>query len=110
MSVFQHFRAQAGAGPADERVHELYRRLAADVPELSHWWGCHSVGGLTTRVVTATPAGGDPIRMSLSSLRPVDAPASLILLCTPKSRQDGAAVADLVNRPPHPVGSARKAV
>lgn len=109
MSVFQHFRAQAGAGPADERVDELYRQLAADVPELSHWWGCHSVGGLTTRVVTATPAGGDPIRMSLSSLRPVDAPASLILLFTPKSRQDGAAVADLVDRPLRPVGSARKA-
>ncbi|MEU7017955.1 helix-turn-helix domain-containing protein [Streptomyces sp. 2RAF24] len=105
MSVFRHFRAQAGAGPADERVDELYRRLAADVPELSHWWNCHSVGGLTTRVVTATPAGGAPIRLSLSSLRPVDAPGSLIVLFTPKSRQDGTAVADLVDRPLRRVGS-----
>lgn len=109
MSVFQHFRAQAGLHQTDERVTELYRRLAADVPELSHWWSCHSVGELTTRVVTVTPAGSVPIRMSLSSLRPVDDPASLILLFTPKSREDHAVLADLVDRPLRAVAPARKA-
>ncbi|UFR01758.1 helix-turn-helix transcriptional regulator [Streptomyces sp. Go40/10] len=109
MSVFQHFRAQAGRVPSDERIAALYGRLAADVPELSHWWSCHSVGELTSRVVTATPVGSEPIRMSLSSLRPVDDPASLILLFTPESQDDGARVSALVNRPLRCVGLARKA-
>lgn len=109
MSVFQHFRAQAGLNLMDERVAELYGRLAADAPELSHWWSCHSVGELTTRVVTVTPRGSEPIRMSLSSLRPVDDPAALILLFTPTSPADGAAVADLVSRPLRSVGPTRKA-
>ncbi|MET9376784.1 helix-turn-helix transcriptional regulator [Streptomyces sp. NPDC002992] len=109
MSVFQHFRAQAGLNPADERVAELYRRLAADAPELEHWWSCHSVGELTTRVVTVTPMGSEPIRMSLSSLRPVDDPASLILLFTPQRKEDHVTVADLVDRPLRSVGPQRKA-
>lgn len=109
MSVFQHFRAQADMAPSDERIAALYRRLATDAPELSHWWSCHSVGELTSRVVTAMPVGSEPIRMSLSSLRPVDAPASLILLFTPASQDDGARVSALVNRPLRSVGLARKA-
>lgn len=106
MSVFQHFRTLAGRGPTDERVAELYRRLAADAPELSHWWSCHSVGELTTRIVTVVPVGSGPIRMSLSSLRPVDEPASLILLFTPQSTEDHANVSDLVSRPLRSVGPA----
>ncbi|WP_067131187.1 helix-turn-helix transcriptional regulator [Microtetraspora malaysiensis] len=109
MSVFRHFRAQAGARSSDERVGELYRRLATDVPELSHWWSCRSVGELTTRVVTAAPAGSEPIRLSLSSLRPVDDPASLILLFTPAGPADAAGVSALVNRPLRSVGRERKA-
>ncbi|MDX3535889.1 helix-turn-helix transcriptional regulator [Streptomyces sp. MB09-01] len=109
MSVFQHFRAQAGANLADERVAELYRRLAADAPELSHWWSCHSVGELTTRVVTVTPVCSEPIKVSLSSMRPVDDPGSLILLFTPASQEDSAKVSALVSRPLRSVGPARKA-
>nr|WP_262928279.1 MULTISPECIES: hypothetical protein [unclassified Streptomyces] len=109
MSVFQHFRAEAGLHPRDARVAELYRRLAADAPELSHWWSCHSVGELTTRVVTVTPAGSGPLRMALSSLRPVDAPGSLILLFTLRSKEDRAILADLVDRPLRCVAPAREA-
>ncbi|GAA0382038.1 helix-turn-helix transcriptional regulator [Streptomyces blastmyceticus] len=109
MSVFQHFRAQAGMHPSDERIAELYSRLAADAPELSHWWNCYSVGELTTRVITVTPVDSEPIRISLSSLRPVDDPASLILLFTPASPDDGMRVSALVNRPLRSVGLARKA-
>ncbi|MET9953309.1 helix-turn-helix transcriptional regulator [Streptomyces sp. NPDC006339] len=114
MSVFQHFRSQAGphlAEPhlAEPRVAELHHRLASDVPELSHWWTCHSVGELTTRVVGVTPVGAEPIRMALSSLRPVDDPGALILLFTPTSREDSAALTALVDRPLRSVGANRQA-
>ncbi|MFC9331618.1 helix-turn-helix transcriptional regulator [Kitasatospora sp. NPDC057015] len=90
MNVFQHFRAQAGPSAADPRTGELYRRLDQDVPELRHWWGCRSVAELTTRAVTVELPGAGPVRLSLSSFRPVDEPSALVLLLTPVSAEDAA--------------------
>jgi hypothetical protein len=109
IDVFRHFRSQTDLTPSDPRIATLYHRLTADAPELSHWWSCRSVAELTGRTVTATPVGSEPIRLALSSLRPVDAPASLILLFTPVSQDDSVRVSALVNRPLCCVGSVRKA-
>nr|WP_202524232.1 helix-turn-helix domain-containing protein [Kitasatospora sp. SID7827] len=83
MDVFRHFRAQAGPALADPRTERLYRRLDADVPELRHWWGCHSVAPLTARAVLAHPPGRAPVRLTLGSFHPVDDPTALVLLLTP---------------------------
>ncbi|MEE1754568.1 helix-turn-helix transcriptional regulator [Streptomyces sp. SP18CS02] len=105
-SVFRYFRAQTGLNLPDERTAELYSRLAVDAPELSHWWSCHSLDEPASRVVTVTPHGSAPIRVSMSSLRPMDAPSSLILLFTPVNGEDGARVSALVHRSPRSVRSA----
>ncbi|MET9618669.1 helix-turn-helix domain-containing protein [Kitasatospora indigofera] len=108
MNVFQHFRAQAGPAVADPRTTELYRRLDQDVPELRHWWGCRSVAELTARTVTVELPGAGPVRLSLSSFRPVDDPSALVLLLTPVTAEDAARVtARAAARPP--AGSAAPA-
>ncbi len=105
MNVFQYFRAQAGLSRADARTGEVYRRLDEDAPELSHWWGCHSVAELTARRVTVEPVGGGgPIRLTLSSFRPVDDPSALVLLFTPLAAEDRHRLADLTEHPLRPVG------
>ena len=105
MNVFQYFRAQAGLSRADTRTEEVYRRLDEDAPELSHWWGCHSVAELTARRVTVDPVGGPgPIRLTLSSFRPVDDPSALVLLFTPLAEEDRRRLADLTQHPLRAVG------
>ncbi|MGK5531488.1 helix-turn-helix domain-containing protein [Streptomyces sp. URMC 129] len=98
MNVFQHFRAQAGPALADARTSEVYRHLDEDVPELRHWWGCHSVAELTARTVTVEPRPGQRIQLSLSSFHPVDDPSALILLFTPGTAEDRARMAALAGR------------
>ncbi|MGI5400713.1 helix-turn-helix domain-containing protein [Streptomyces sp. CA-135486] len=95
MNVFQHFRAQAGPALADARTSEVYRHLGEDVPELSHWWGCHSVAELTARTVTVEPRTGQRMQLSLSSFHPVDDPSALVLLFTPCSAEDRSRMAAL---------------
>ncbi|MFI1400344.1 helix-turn-helix domain-containing protein [Streptomyces sp. NPDC020681] len=95
MNVFQHFRAQAGPALADSRTSELYGHLNEDVPELSHWWGCHSVAELTARTVTVEPRTGQRMRLALSSFHPVDDPSALVLLFTPSSAEDRSRMAAL---------------
>ncbi|MFD6416043.1 helix-turn-helix domain-containing protein [Streptomyces sp. NPDC060194] len=95
MNVFQHFRAQAGSAVGDPRTSEVYGHLSADVPELSHWWGCHSVAELTARTVTVEPVEGQRIELALSSFHPVDDPSALVLLFTPRTAEDRALMADL---------------
>ena len=99
MNVFQYFRAQAGRSLADSRTGEVYRRLDEDAPQLSHWWGCHSVADLTIRQVTAEPAGMGPIQLSLSSFHPVDDPSALIVVLTPSGAEDGRRMTELIERP-----------
>ncbi|MFC8454447.1 helix-turn-helix domain-containing protein [Kitasatospora sp. NPDC057223] len=99
MNVFQHFRAQAGPSLADPRTGEVYRHLDEDAPELSHWWGCHSVAELTVRTVTAEPPGAGPVRLTLSTFHPVDDPTGLVLLFTPASAEDRARMAALTEQP-----------
>ncbi|QMU70101.1 helix-turn-helix transcriptional regulator [Streptacidiphilus sp. P02-A3a] len=108
MNIFQHFRAQAGPALAHPRVGEVYRRLDQDAPQLAHWWACHSVADLTARTLTAAPAGLDPIRLSLSSFRPVDDPSALVLLFTPVAAQDRAALRALADRPLRAVSDGRQ--
>jgi transcriptional regulator with XRE-family HTH domain len=98
MNVFQHFRAQAGRALADARTAEVYRLLGEDTPQLSHWWGCHSVADLTARTVTAKPEGTDPIELSFTSFHPVDDASALVLLFTPCEAGDRAQMAELVAR------------
>ncbi|MFC1434572.1 helix-turn-helix domain-containing protein [Streptacidiphilus sp. N1-3] len=95
MNVFQYFRAQAGLSLGAPRTGEVYRRLDEDAPELRHWWGCHSVAELTARTITVEPAGPGPIRLSLSSFRPVDDPSALVLLFTPVTAEDRAGMDEL---------------
>ncbi|MCK8677613.1 helix-turn-helix domain-containing protein [Streptomyces lichenis] len=106
MNVFQHFRAQAGPALADPRTSEVYRHLGEDVPELSHWWGCHSVAELTARGVTVEPDEGRRISLALSSFHPVDDPTALVLLFTPGTEEDRTAMARLAQGAPRavPVG------
>jgi transcriptional regulator with XRE-family HTH domain len=99
MNVFQHFRAQAGPALSDPRTGEVYARLEEDVPELRHWWTCHSVAELTARPVTVRPPGSAPLTLSLSSFHPVDDPTALVLLFTPVSEQDRARMAALCEHP-----------
>ncbi len=99
MNIFQHFRAQAGPALADPRTGELYERLAEDAPELSHWWGCHSVAELTARSVTVEPPGCEPTTLTLSSFHPVDDPSALVLLFTPRTERDRERMTDLCARP-----------
>lgn len=99
MSVFRHFRAQTGTYPPDEKTAGLYERLTREVPELSHWWGCHSVGELTARPVTVEPEGAAPVRFGLSSFRPVDDASALVLLLTPASPADSERMAALLEQP-----------
>ncbi|MFD3657729.1 helix-turn-helix transcriptional regulator [Streptomyces sp. NPDC058620] len=104
MNVFQHFRAQAGPALGDPRTGEVYRHLDEHAPELSHWWGCHSVAELTARTVAVEPAGAGRISLSLSSFHPVDDPSALVLLFTPSSAEDGVRMASLAQRPLRSVG------
>ncbi|PRH79955.1 XRE family transcriptional regulator [Streptomyces solincola] len=106
MNVFQHFRAQAGPALADPRTSEVYRHLGEDVPELSHWWGCHSVAELTARTVTVEPDEGQRISLALSSFHPVDDPTALVLLFTPAGASDRTAMTRLAEGAPRavPVG------
>lgn len=98
MQVFQHFRAQAGAALAAPRTAELYRLLERDVPELSHWWGCHSVADLTTRrLTTRPPGGGAALGLVLSAFRPVDDAAALLLLLSPAAEPDRRAMSALLD-------------
>ncbi|MFE6133301.1 hypothetical protein ACFQ6Q_34335, partial [Streptomyces sp. NPDC056437] len=97
MNVFQHFRAQAGPALADARTSEVYRHLDEDVPELSHWWGCHSVAELTARTVTVEPGGGQRMSLALSSFHPVDDPSALVLLFTPCTEADRSLMAGLAD-------------
>ncbi len=112
MNVFQHFRAQAGPSLTDPRTDEVYRHLDRDAPELTHWWGCHSVAELTARTVTVEPPGTGCVRLSLSSFHPVDDPSALVLLLTPLTAGDRARITALVTTPgaapvehPHPTRS-----
>ncbi|WP_329494251.1 helix-turn-helix transcriptional regulator [Kitasatospora herbaricolor] len=106
MNVFQHFRAQAGPAVADPRTTELYHRLDQDVPELRHWWGCRSVAELTARTVTVELPDAGPVRLSLSSFRPVDDPSALVLLLTPVTAEDAARVTARAAAAPAPAGAA----
>jgi transcriptional regulator with XRE-family HTH domain len=103
MNIFQHFRAQAGEALGHPRISEVYRHLDQDAPELRHWWACHSVADLTARPLTVDAAGGGPIRLSLSSFRPVDDPSALVLLFTPATEADRAALTALTGHPPRAV-------
>jgi transcriptional regulator with XRE-family HTH domain len=95
MNIFQHFRAQAGESLGHPRTNELYRCLDQDAPELRHWWACHSVADLTARTLTVEPEGVAPVRLSLSSFRPVDDPSALVLLFTPVTEADRTALLTL---------------
>ncbi|MFI0898387.1 helix-turn-helix domain-containing protein [Streptomyces sp. NPDC020983] len=111
MNVFQHFRAQAGPALSDARTAELYGALEQDVPQLTHWWGCHSVAELTARAVTARPPGGGVLNLALSSFHPVDDPTALVLLFTPQTPADRDRMAALADRweGPAPAGPPRAA-
>jgi len=104
MNIFQHFRAQAGQSLDHPRTSEVYRHLDQDAPELRHWWACHSVADLTARTLTVEPTGLTPIRLTLSSFRPVDDPSALVLLFTPLTPEDRTALATLTSQPLRAVG------
>lgn len=76
------FRTGADRLPDDPRVRDILRLLAAERPDLAHWWQCRSVSdfGPTTLEVRGVP-------MTLSMLRPVGAGDSFVLVHTPVGDQ-----------------------
>ncbi|WP_329080521.1 MULTISPECIES: helix-turn-helix transcriptional regulator [unclassified Streptosporangium] len=84
MSVFQHFRGQAGPYLDDVRTGEVYALLERDRPDLTNWWQCPSVATFSTRDVVVE----GPMTFVFSLLHPVEEPGALILLQTPRNEAD----------------------
>lgn len=76
-SLYGQFRADTDRMPDDPRVREIRRLLAAERPDLAHWWECRSVSDFTP---TTLEVRGVP--MTLSMLRPVASSAAFVLVHT----------------------------
>ncbi|MFB9837829.1 helix-turn-helix domain-containing protein [Actinoallomurus acaciae] len=76
--LYGQFRTGTDRRPDDPRVGDIRRLLAAERPDLTHWWECRSVSDFspTTLEVRGVP-------MTLSMLRPVGTSGASVLVHTP---------------------------
>lgn len=89
--LFRHLRAAADRAPHDARLRAVLDRLAADRPDLAHWWRCRRVGAFPGRTVTVDHPVRGPFRQSWTMLRPTGQPELTVLTQTPEpSRPDPA--------------------
>ncbi|MGI5230313.1 helix-turn-helix domain-containing protein [Actinoallomurus sp. CA-142502] len=75
--LYGQFRTGADRRPGDPRVRDIRGLLAAERPDLAHWWECRSVADFTP---TTVEVRGVP--MTLSLLRPVGAADASVLVHT----------------------------
>lgn len=87
----KQLRAHASRSP-DSRFSQLYDSLRHDYPELTAWWECKSVGDFMSRGIAV--AG---INLSVSMLRPSEAPDCAVLVQTPSSIADRARLGRLLS-------------
>lgn len=72
------FRTGADRRPDDPRVREIRRLLAAERPDLAHWWRCRSVSDFAPIGVRVRG-----IAMTLSMLSPIASADAFVLAHTP---------------------------
>nr|WP_322942600.1 hypothetical protein [Actinacidiphila yeochonensis] len=72
------FRSGTDHLPDDPRVAAIRRLLAAERPDLAHWWRCRAVADFAS---TTLEVRGVP--MTLSLLRPDASADAAVLACTP---------------------------
>ncbi|MEV5749205.1 helix-turn-helix transcriptional regulator [Actinoallomurus sp. NPDC052308] len=86
--MYGQFRSGTDRLPDDPRVGDIRRLLAAERPDLAHWWQCRSVSDFAP---TTLKIRG--VSMTLSLLRPVASADAFVLTHTPA---DGSARTRLV--------------
>lgn len=77
-SLYGRFRSGADRRPDDPRVREIRRLLAAERPDLAHWWRCRSVSDFAP--ISLTVRG---VATTLSMLRPVASADVFVLVHAP---------------------------